>query len=105
MSEVSEEAVTGDGKPRRRHVRTNAPKNAFTLTQLAADGPLCRSALYREIREGRLMARKAGRATIVLAADWDAFLQSLPRVGVEIPIREPRALVDTRKAAQIAGGA
>jgi hypothetical protein len=90
MSEVSEQAVTEGGKVRRRrHVRANAPNKAFTLPQLAADGPLCRSALYREIREGRLMARKAGRSTIVLAQDWDTFLRSLPRLGADVAAPEP----------------
>ena len=88
MSEFSEQAVEGE-KVRRRHVRANAPNKAFTLPQLAADGPLCRSALYREINAGRLMARKAGRSTIVLAADWDAYLRALPRLGADVAVTEP----------------
>jgi hypothetical protein len=60
------------------------PRKAFSISELAAVGPLSRSVLYRAIREGALIARKLGDRTIVLAADWDAFLQSLPRVGVEV---------------------
>ena len=88
MSEFSEQAAEGE-KVRRRLVRANAPNKAFTLPQLAADGPLCRSALYREINAGRLVARKSGRATVVLAEDWDVFLHSLPRLGVDVAVIEP----------------
>ena len=100
MSEFSEQVVEGE-KVRHRLVRVNAPNKAFTLPQLAADGPLCRSALYREIRAGRLVARKSGRATVVLAEDWDVFLHSLPRLGVDIAVVEPaggRAAQAKRKA-------
>jgi hypothetical protein len=61
---------------------------------------LSRSLLYRAIRDGSLVARKVGDRTIVLAADWDSFLQSLPKVGVEVTFQEPQALVNARKAAQ-----
>ena len=88
MSEFSEQAAEGE-KVRRRLVRANAPNKAFTLPQLVADGPLCRSALYREIRAGRLVARKSGRATVVLAGDWDVFLHSLPRLGADVAVTEP----------------
>lgn len=88
MLEFSEQAVEGE-QVRRRLVRANAPNKAFTLPQLVADGPLCRSSLYREIRAGRLVARKAGGKTIVLAEDWNAFLHSLPRLGADVAVTEP----------------
>ena len=75
------------------------PRKAFSISELASVGPLSRSMLYRAIHDGSLVARKIGDRTIVLAADWDSFLQSLPKVGVEVTFQEPRALVDARRAA------
>lgn len=43
-------------------------------------GAVTRTAAYQAIREGRLVARKSGRRTIVLADDLRAFLETLPRV-------------------------
>ncbi len=37
-----------------------------------------RTAMYREIRAGRLRAHKRGRRTIVLAEDLEKWLKSLP---------------------------
>jgi len=75
------------------------PRKAFSISELAAVGPLSRSHIYKEIRQGNLIARKVGDRTIVLAADWDAFLQALPKVGVDVTTQEPQALIDARKAA------
>ena len=76
------------------------PRQAFSISELAAVGPLSRSLIYKAIRDGNLVARKVGDRTIVLAADWDAFLQALPRLGIDVPIQEPPALIDARKAAK-----
>jgi excisionase family DNA binding protein len=40
-----------------------------------------RDKFYDLIREGKLPARKLGRRTLILAADLDAFLEALPRLG------------------------
>ncbi|WP_457094605.1 helix-turn-helix domain-containing protein [Microvirga sp. P5_D2] len=53
-------------------------KNAFSISELAKAGPLGRSKLYEAIRDGALVARKAGRRTIILKADFERFLASLP---------------------------
>ena len=63
------------------------PRKAFSISELASVGPLSRSMLYRAIHDGSLVARKIGDRTIVLAADWDSFLQSLPKVGVRGYVR------------------
>lgn len=39
---------------------------------------LSRSALYEALRRGDLVARKAGRRTLISFADLDAYLSSLP---------------------------
>ncbi len=64
----------------RRRLR-GAGAGAKSVTDLAKAGPFGRTFLYQEIRAGRLKARKAGRATIVLDEDWRVFLESLPMVG------------------------
>lgn len=53
---------------------------AHRIDDLARRGPLGRSKLYGEIAAGRLVARKVGRATIVLEVDWRRFLASAPIV-------------------------
>ena len=72
------------------------PRSAYTIDQLATLGPVSRPVLYREIKSGRLVARKLRGRTIVLAADWDAYLKGLPLMqSVEPPAlkraREQRA--------------
>ena len=37
-----------------------------------------RNRFYQEVREGRLKARKYGRRTVVLRADFEAWLNDLP---------------------------
>mgnify|MGYP003588836979 CR=1 FL=1 len=54
-------------------------KAAFRIRELVAAGPLRRSALYKALQLGHLRAYKYGRATIVLAGDWQRFLASLPQ--------------------------
>ena len=87
--EVADRPPTGDGIAGRLLKGIGQPPKAFTLSELEASGPLSRSAIYREIREGRLIARKAGKSTIVLAQDWDDFLHALPRMKVDVAVTEP----------------
>lgn len=67
-------------EPKRRRLR-GAGVGAKTVTDRAKDGPFGRTFLYEQIGLGRLKARKAGRATIILDEDWRDFLESLPMVG------------------------
>jgi hypothetical protein len=39
---------------------------------------ICRTKLYEEIASGSLVARKAGRKTLILADDLETFLGNLP---------------------------
>jgi hypothetical protein len=58
-----------------------AGRAAFSIEEVKAATGFCRDTVYRAIRENKLVARKYGKRTIVLAGDLDAFLQSLPRIG------------------------
>lgn len=51
---------------------------AFTLEQAGLVSGVGRSSLYIAVREGRLLARKCGRRTVVLRDDLNAFLNRLP---------------------------
>ena len=68
------------GRNERRRLR-GAGVGAKTVTDRAKDGPFGKTFLYEQIGLGRLRARKAGRATIILDEDWRDFLESLPMVG------------------------
>lgn len=63
---------------------------AYTPETAAAASRIGRTKLFQAIKEGRLRARKSGRRTIILAADLNEFLASLPErrpVGRSAPRR------------------
>ncbi len=53
-------------------------KLAFSVAEAAVHADVCRDIIYAAIREGRLCARKAGRRTLILRADLEAYLCNLP---------------------------
>jgi hypothetical protein len=53
-------------------------KYAFSIDELAALTGLSRTAIYGEIDEERLIAKKFGRRTIILREHAESFLKSLP---------------------------
>lgn len=55
-------------------------KRAYSIEELVKNGPEGRTNIYKAIKEGRLIARKAGRRTVVLVEDYDAYLKALPIV-------------------------
>jgi hypothetical protein len=55
------------------------PKLAYRIKELAEAGPFGSTFIYDAIANGKLTARKAGAATVVLASDWEAFLTNLPK--------------------------
>ena len=57
-------------------------KPAYSLAEIKQKTGLGRTSLYKAIAEGRLVARKCGRRTLVLADDLARFLHDLPPVGV-----------------------
>ena len=59
------------------------PRAAFSVEEVRSQTGFCRDTLYRLIRENKLIARKCGKRTVILAGDLDAFLKSLPRIGSE----------------------
>ena len=57
-----------------------AGRVAFSIAEVLAQTGLGRDRLYKMIGEQKLIARKCGRRTIILATDLEAFLQSLPTI-------------------------
>lgn len=55
-------------------------KTAFRINELAEIGPFGRSFIFDRIRDGSLVAKKAGRTTVILASDWEKFLAELPQI-------------------------
>jgi excisionase family DNA binding protein len=54
---------------------------AYSIEETARITSLGRTALYEEIKAGRLKARKAGRRTIIIADELRAWLASLPQIN------------------------
>jgi hypothetical protein len=48
------------------------------------------NAIYDEIRNGKLKARKIGRRTIILRADFEAYLNALPALDLSNNPHTPR---------------
>lgn len=57
---------------------------ALTISQAAKLGGPCRSALYQDIRTGRLRAVKRGRSTRILLEDFKKYLASLPSIRPDV---------------------
>ena len=53
-------------------------KQAFSIKEVVAAGGGSRSTVYEAIKNGKLKARKRGRSTVILAADFAQYLESLP---------------------------
>ena len=56
---------------------------AFTMREFCAVYGIGKDRAYDEVREGRLIARKWGARTIILAEDAERFIAALPRL--ELP--------------------
>jgi len=57
-------------------------KRAYQIKDIChPNGVHGRTRIFQAIKEGRLVARKDGRKTIILAEDYERFLQSLPTVA------------------------
>ncbi len=53
-------------------------KLAYSIKEAVAAGAGSRTKLYESIAAGKLIARKNGRNTVILAADLAEYLESLP---------------------------
>ena len=58
----------------------NRSPRAWTIAEFRKDAKLGRDGIYKAIHDGRLIARKFGRRTLILREDGEAFLKSLPEL-------------------------
>lgn len=56
---------------------------ALSLKDCSDETGIGLNALYDAVREGTLAARKVGRRTVILRADLEAYLKSLPRLDLK----------------------
>ncbi len=59
---------------------------AYDIATAVAVSGIGRTRLYAYIKAKRLKARKAGRRTVILAADLQAFLDSLPEMEAALSV-------------------
>jgi excisionase family DNA binding protein len=53
----------------------------YTISEVCGLARVGRSYVYGEVRAGRLLARKLGRSTRILARDLDAWLSAAPVIA------------------------
>jgi excisionase family DNA binding protein len=53
---------------------------ALSIRQVLDITGISRPTFYNHVRAGRIVARKLGRRTIVMVADLERYLDSLPRL-------------------------
>lgn len=58
-------------------------KLAYRVEEAAELIGVCRAALFKEIRDGRLVARKMGRSTLITHEDLEDYVAKLPRQRTE----------------------
>lgn len=63
---------------------------ALSTDEACEIGSFGKNTLYDAIRDGRLKARKIGRKTIILRADLEAYLHSLPTLDLLNNASTPR---------------
>lgn len=68
----------------------NTRKIALSIRECAALVGVGRSTLYLEIAAGRLVAKKAGRRTIVCKTDLNDWLAKLPNTAAERKPLQPK---------------
>jgi excisionase family DNA binding protein len=61
-------------------IETSADRLAVSIVDAARAAGVGRSTIYENINSGALKARKAGRRTLILRADLQAWLDSFPAV-------------------------
>jgi hypothetical protein len=58
---------------------TKLPEDeALSIDQFSARYGICRVSVYRELKQGRLSARKLGRRTLIPSVEAQRWFQSLP---------------------------
>jgi hypothetical protein len=62
----------------RESSRRDTQRMASSVDEFCGRNHICRETAYGEIRNGRLIARKVGKRTLIFKEDEDAWRNSLP---------------------------
>jgi hypothetical protein len=82
MSTTSRNRIAlGEPLPGGQQQQAHSPASALSIADVQRESNLGRTTIYNAIKAGTLVARKAGRRTVILRADFERFLQSLPKIG------------------------
>jgi excisionase family DNA binding protein len=65
----------------REHVRRSRQRTASTINEVCERNHVGRDFIYRQIKAGRLKAKKLGSATRIFSDDEEAWQNSLPTLG------------------------
>jgi hypothetical protein len=65
--------------------------DAYSLASFALRHGISRSKVYEEIKNGRLVARKIGDRTVILADDGRIWRNKLPKVPAEAELNAAKA--------------
>jgi excisionase family DNA binding protein len=57
------------------------PIVAYSVPEAMLALGLCRDSIYKLIKQRKLVARKVGKRTLILAEDLQAFTKALPKIG------------------------
>ena len=57
-------------------------RKAYSIAEVCEIASLGRTTIYAAIRDGRLVAHKVGRRTLIFPEDLTSFFRNLPRAGV-----------------------
>jgi excisionase family DNA binding protein len=57
------------------------PPVAYSIPEAMSALGLCRDTIYKLIKQRKLVARKVGKRTLILAEDLQAFTRTLPKIG------------------------
>lgn len=63
-------------------------KRAYRFREFCETFGVGKDAAYKAIRDGTLIARKRGKATIILTEDAERYIASLPRLKLSSPETE-----------------
>ena len=69
---------------------STVPTIAYTVDEACDIACIGRTAIYKAISTGELVARKYGRKTLILASDLHRFIEGLPTI-------EPKPIDQTKK--------